>query len=126
VFLIPTYLTRSPIHGLGVFTPVQIPAGTVIWKLDPEFDWQLTEADLEQFPEAYRDKLQSYLYLDESGFYILCGDNARYMNHSDNPNCDDTGSHVTVTAREIAADEELTCDYRSFDIGSRQDGLNLP
>lgn len=55
---------------------------------------------------------------------VLCGDNARFMNHSFEPNCDDrTG--VTFALRDILAGEELTCDYRVFDLESANDGLAL-
>jgi hypothetical protein len=59
VFRVPTDLSRSSIHGTGVFTPVFIPAGTVIWSLEPEVDWTLTEEDIERFPAAYREKIRS-------------------------------------------------------------------
>ena len=121
MFLIPTYVRRSPIHGLGVFAASLIPAGTLIWSLDPEADWVLTEDDIERFPEMYREKLRSYCYLDESGRYILCGYTARYMNHSDHPNCDDECGTTTYAARDIQPDEELTCDYRAFDVASRDE-----
>jgi hypothetical protein len=121
VFRIPTYLGRSSIHGVGVFTSVFIPAGTVIWNRDADVDWAFTGEELECFPEAYKEKLRSWCYLDESGVYILCGDNARYMNHSEEPNCDDWTSYSTRAARDIEPGEELTCDYRAFDIASRDD-----
>ncbi len=38
------------------------------------------------------------------------------MNHSDEPNCDDPDGPRTVTNRDIEPGEELTCDYRSFDV----------
>jgi len=44
------------------------------------------------------------------------------MNHADAPNCDDSGDTFTVARRDIAAGEELTCDYRSFDEESRDGG----
>ena len=44
------------------------------------------------------------------------------MNHSFQPNCDDRGPD-TVAAHDIEAGEELTCDYRSFDMKSKEDGL---
>ena len=54
-----------------------------------------------------------YAYLDESGDYVLCGDNGKFMNHSFDPNCDDQEGPCTM--RDIAEGEELTCDYRLFD-----------
>lgn len=122
MFRIPTYVGRSEIHGFGVFTPDPIDAGTTIWDFTPGIDWEMTPEELEAFPEPYRSRLLTYSYKDERGIYVLCGDNARYMNHSDTPNCDD-GGPVTVAARHIEAGEELTCDYRLFDVPSREAGL---
>lgn len=119
MFQVPTYLGRSSVHGVGVFTPVPIPKGTVIWTFDPEVDWILTDQDFERFPEAYREKVRSYCYLDEPGRWVLCGDNARFMNHSDEPNCDDWSGPSTFALRDIRPHEELTCDYRAFDMASR-------
>ncbi|HYE96390.1 MAG TPA: SET domain-containing protein [Rubricoccaceae bacterium] len=118
MFLIPTYLAPSPIHGTGVFTPVPIKAGTILWRLDPSTDWEIPPEDFARFPEPYQSRLRAYAYQNFEGVYILCGDNARYMNHADDPNCDDSGQVITVARRDIAAGEELTCDYRLFDAES--------
>ena len=115
MFLIPTYIARSPIHGAGVFTPVDIPTGTRVWEFAPEVDWKLSPEELAAVPERLRRRLETYCYLNEEGLYVLCGDNARFMNHADAPNCDDSGGPFTVACRPIRATEELTCDYRVFD-----------
>jgi uncharacterized protein len=112
---VATYLRNSRIHGVGVFAADFIPAGTVIWDFTPGVDWRLAPRELEAFPEPFQTHLRRYAYLDESGDYILCGDNARFMNHSPLPNCDDRGS-VTTASRDIQPGEELTCDYRTFDL----------
>ena len=44
----------------------------------------------------------------------LCGDHAKHMNHSDDPNLLDL--ETNVAARDIAAGEELTCNYYIFDL----------
>lgn len=114
MFLVPTYLAQSRIHGLGVFTPVAIPAGTVVWDLNPEIDWAISPEALAQFPEPFRTRIRHYCYLNVDGVYMFCGDNGKFMNHENAPNCfeDDTR---TIAARDIAAGEELTCDYRAFE-----------
>lgn len=115
MFLVPTCLGRSSIHGFGVFSYRAIREGTVLWTFDPSIDWRIQPSELAAFPEPYRSRLHSYSYADPDGSYVLCGDNARYMNHSDDPNCDDSGPTFTIARRRIRAGEELTCDYRSFD-----------
>ncbi len=113
MFLVPTYVSASRILGRGVFTPLPIPAHTVIWDLDPEIDWQIKPEELAQFPEPYRSRFLHYGYLNVDGLHVFCGDNGKFMNHEATPNCYESGTQ-TITARDIAAGEELTCDYRAF------------
>lgn len=113
MFLVPTYVARSRIHGLGVFTPVRIPANTVVGDLHPDIDWEIRPEELAQFPEPYRSRLRHYSYLNVDGVYVFCSDNGKYMNHEDAPNCREEDTR-TIARRDIEAGEELTCDYRSF------------
>lgn len=122
---VPTYVGPSPIAGVGLFSASRLPAGHVIWEYTEGVDWRIAPDELERFPEPYRSRLHHYLYLDESGIYVLCGDNAKFMNHSDEPNCDDPEGAYTVTNRLIRVGEELTCDYRSFDAEARTLGLSF-
>lgn len=114
----PTYLAASPIHGIGVYVAHPVAAGTVLWEFDPPVDWEIPPEEMASIPEPYQTRLRHFSYLDVSGVYVLCGDHARFMNHAADPNCDDTG-RSTVAARDIESGEELTCDYRSFDMESR-------
>lgn len=123
MFLIPTVVQPSPVAGFGVFTESAVPAGTLIWEFTEGVDLSLEPRLIEAVPEPLRAKLKQYCYVEPSGRYILCGDNARFMNHSFDPNCDDSLENGTVTRRDIEAGEELTCDYRQFDVPSREDGL---
>jgi SET domain-containing protein len=122
MFRVPTYVSRSSIHGFGVFAAARIPRGTTIWEFDPAADWALTEAEMAVFPAKLREQMEAWTYVSEEGLYILCSDAAKFMNHSFQPNCDDRGKN-TVAARDIEAGEELTCDYRSFDMKSKENGL---
>jgi len=125
MLLVPTYLAESRIHGIGVFTPNPLPAGTCIWRFDPRVDWKLTAEELASFPEPFQSRFRSWSYLNGDGRYVLCGDNARFMNHADVPNCDDPEGLLTVTNRVIAAGEELTSDYRTFDQETQVRGLDF-
>lgn len=125
MLLIPTYVAPSRIAGVGLYSATDLAAGTVIWEYTPGVDWQIPPHELDDFPEPYRSWLRHYLYLDESGVYVLCGDNAKFMNHADDPNCDDSGDTYTVTRRPVATGEELTCDYRLFDQEANRDGVSV-
>lgn len=123
MFLIPTYVAPSPIAGVGVFTSEPIPAGTIVWEFTEGVDLRLDPAVIAAIPDPLGAMLRRYCYQEEDGTLVLCGDNARFMNHSFEPNCDDDGGPHTVTNRDIQAGEELTCDYRLFDRESAEDGL---
>ena len=122
---VPTYVAPSPIAGVGLFAAVDLPPHQVIWEFHDGVDWRISPSELILFPEPFQSRLRHYLYQEDSGLYVLCGDNAKYMNHSDEPNCDDTGEDQTITNRPIAAGEELTCDYREIDLESRTFGLSF-
>ena len=121
MFLVPTVLRPSPIHGVGVCAAEPVAAGTRLWEFTDGVDWRIEPEDLAAFPEPYQTRLRAWCYLDREGRYVLCGDTAKFMNHSDDPNCEETPLH-TIAACDIAAGEELTCDYRTFDVESQRKG----
>jgi SET domain-containing protein len=122
---VPTYVANSSIAGVGLFAATDLPADTVIWEYAEGVDWKIAPSELILFPEPFQSRLRHYLYQEDSGVYVLCGDNAKYMNHSEQPNCDDAGGEYTVTTRAIRAGEELTCDYRLFDLESKNLGVTF-
>lgn len=125
VLQIPTYVAPSRISGMGLFAATELEPGTIIWEFTPSVDWRIQPDELKSFPEPYRSRLRHYLYRDDSGAFVLCGDNAKFMNHEDDPNCDDSDQFHTVTRRWIAAGEELTCDYRQFDLDAKTEGVEF-
>ena len=123
MFRVPTYVSRSRIHGFGVFAAKDIAKGTTVWEFDEGADWALSEDEMAAFPEKLRAQMEAWTYQTDEGPYVLCSDGAKFMNHSFEPNCDDHGNWLTVAARDIEAGEELTCDYREFDVKSKANGL---
>jgi SET domain-containing protein len=110
---------RSSIHGLGVCAIEPIPKGAEVWRFTPRGDLDVDPALVEAQPEPLRERLLNYDYVDPRlGRYILCGDDARFLN-SDMPNLrpdftlDRYG--IDIAARDIAAGEELTVDYESVE-----------
>lgn len=119
MLLVKTYLAPSSIHGVGLFAGQNIPKGTVIWRLDRTIDLILTDREIAALAPPSREQIRKYTYQDRFlGEFVLCGDDARFFNHDDSPNCldipDEQGG-TTVAARDILEGEELTSDYASFD-----------
>lgn len=110
----------SPIHGRGLFAREPIAAGTLIWKLEPAFDVVMTRRQVDALSPAAGEQVRPFIYVDlATGLYVLCSDDARYMNHSDAPNTRTEGS-CTWALVDIAPGTELTADYAQFDAPSRQ------
>jgi hypothetical protein len=113
---IKTYLAPSSIHGIGLFAAEEIPAETLIWKMIPPFDLAFTPDDLKNLPPPSLEAIRRYSYFDmHLKLHVLCGDDARFMNHSDDANTYETRD-LSIAKREIAKDEEITSDYRQFDL----------
>ncbi len=114
MLLIPTYLSESKIPGagLGVFCREFVPTKTVIWRFHHGFDYIV-----EDLPEnvVLKNFVQKYGYLPVTGErgWVMCADDARFFNHSDNPTCLDVGDSTTARF-DLAPGTELTSDYRSF------------
>lgn len=117
MLLIPHFVARSPLHGYGCFTAVPIQRGAALWEFNPEVDRRFTPAERDQSPPAVQKELDHFGYMD-GGLIVMCGDGARWFNHSDTPNCAESADRQrTLAARDIAAGEELTSNYRDFDEG---------
>ena len=114
MMLVPTYLDRSPIHGVGIFARDVIPKGTRVWEFTPGFDQVFSDAELAALQPVQRDAVLFYCFIEPGlAGTVLCCDNARHFNFADDPNCG-SADHVlhgyvsTCALRDIAAGEELT------------------
>src|SRR5262249_51218083 len=101
--------------------------GTEVWRFTPGFDLDLDPSSLDLQPQHFRERLMSYGYIDPRlNRYILCCDDARFINHSDAPNVrpdytlDRYG--VDIAIRDIAAGEEITVDYRAIESHGPKEG----
>lgn len=118
MLLVRTYLSPSPIHGIGVFASDPIKKDQPVWRFVPGFDQLLPPSYVHagdiRWIETYTDTCTV------TGMLMLCADNMRLMNHSCTPNICISKPlfHVGMTniaIRNITAGEELTCDYRDVD-----------
>ncbi len=129
MLLVKTKLGPSKIHGIGLFFVFFISKGTVIWKFVPGFDLKFTRQEVDAFPQITQDFIHFYDYVSyNTGYYILCVDNARFTNHSKNPNMIDNdvlgvvventdGEGASIALRDINLGEELTYDCEKEDAG---------
>lgn len=119
MLLVDTELKVSAIHGLGCFTREPIRAGQRIWQHDDRIDVRIPQGEIAAMPTAIQRHLEIYTYpeiIDGVVYWVLSADNAKHMNHSDTPNTHSPDMVHYAALRDIAAGEELTCDYREFDV----------
>ena len=96
--------------GYGIVALKPIPRGTITWAND-KLDRKFTPQEVRSMDPLYQQVLDKYTYRNAEGNYILCWDNARFVNHSSNSNCMTTAYEFEIAIRDIAAGEELTDDY---------------
>lgn len=112
MLLVRTYLDRSKIHGVGVFAAEEIDAESLVWEFHPIIDRLISVAEFEMLPLVAKEMVRRHAeFVTAGNFFVLSGDNDRYMNHSENPNIREAGRRM-YSNRRIRTNEEMTCDYR--------------
>ena len=120
MLLVKTRLSPSAISGIGLHADEFIPKGTIIWEFTPGIDLKFT-GEQYKLLEKFRnfEALDRYLYKSLiSGCFILCADDGRFINHSNQPNTIDTPEReegLTIALKDIQRGEEITSNYASFD-----------
>lgn len=121
MLLVPTLLKNSNIHGLGVFSGVNIQKDKMVWKHSVgivQIDFSLEEMKSIATIPKLSSLFKRYCYLENNMWYFDL-DNGKFMNHSDEPNLylvyDEDGKGYYYAKKDIYENEELTCDYREFD-----------
>ena len=112
---LPFEIRPSPMQGLGAFATRPIPAGMRLIEYAGE---RLTprEAD-ERYPDVDGERHHTFLFAIDDDVVIdaaVNGNEARFINHSCDPNCDaviEDGRIWIETIRDIEPGEELAYDY---------------
>lgn len=119
---VKTSVKPSSIEGLGLFAEEKILKGTSIWIFNPRFDIFFDPKEVEKMDPVQRDFMKRYAYLSHTtGKYVLCADDARFMNHSTTQNNLDItafpGEPETrgIAKRDIEIGEEILVNYREID-----------
>ena len=112
---LPFEIRTSPIQGLGAFATRRIPAGVRLIEYAGE---RLTpdQADA-RYPDVLGERHHTYLFAIDDDVVIdaaVDGNDARFINHSCDPNCDAVIDDARIwieTIRDIETGEELAYDY---------------
>ncbi len=115
----------NPQKGFGIVATKLIPKGTITWAFD-DLDQIFSAARFERMDARYREILDKYSYRDHNGSYILCWDNARFVNHSFHSSCVTTAYDFELAVRDIHPGEELTDDYGYLNVDAPFDCLPEP
>jgi len=113
MMLIDTYLDKSKIHGVGVFSNQNVKKGERIKEVRPEFEIEFNSENLPKMPLSLAKFIDTHSYERALGSNILVVgiDNEKYLNHSKDPSVDDDG----IALKDIKIGDEITIDYEDFD-----------
>jgi hypothetical protein len=100
--------------GLGVFAGRLIPAGTVVW-VEDSLDTRIPVATVRALGGPMREAVYRAAYRPHgAGYYLLCWDGAKYVNHACEPNCLSVMPGLEIAVRDIAPGEQLGNHYAFF------------
>ena len=112
---LPFEIRTSPMQGLGAFAITPIAAGTRLIEYAGE---RLTPAEADaRYPDVAGERHHTFLFAIDDDIVIdaaVNGNEARFINHACDPNCDAVieGQRIWIDAiRDIRIGEELAYDY---------------
>ena len=124
---LPFEIRPSPIQGLGAFATRRIARGTRLIeyagaRLTPQ------EAD-DRYPDLPGERHHTFLFAIDDDVVVdaaVNGNQARFINHSCDPNCDAVieDKRIWIVAiRDVAPGEELAYDY-AYELEERHTAAN--
>ncbi len=117
MFFKQVQLKQSPIHGVGLFAAEHIANGEVVWIPSRPLNWEYTQGQFLSLPPQDREVVRHYGYSHKNkGVWCFSAEDARYINHSENPNVVRNDKEGVTTLRRIEKGEEILQDYRDFEI----------
>ena len=112
----PFEIRPSPIQGVGAFATRRIPKGTRLIEYAGE---RITQAESDRrYPDQPEERHHTFLFAIDDDVVIdaaVNGNDARFINHSCDPNCDAIVDDKRIwieTIRDVAPGEELAYDYK--------------
>jgi SET domain-containing protein len=111
----PFRIGPSPIQGSGAFATSRISRGTRLIEYTGQ---RLTPKEADQrYPDDETNRHHTYLFAIDDDVVVdaaVDGNEARFINHSCDPNCDAVidDKHIWIeTIRDVEPGEELSYDY---------------
>jgi SET domain-containing protein len=106
--LVKTYLDKDNFGGIGLFAGEFIAKDTLIWELQEDFDKVINKEDFVNLsiPMVQKKFFLRYAY-EMNGKMVLCNDDARFANHSNEANTFDK----QFANKDIQKGEEIFCNY---------------
>lgn len=111
---VKTKLKEIEGKGIGLIADQEIDKGQSVWVFNPVIDIKVHKKDIPkdaiEFFNTYAvDRGEKYVYLNT--------DNARFTNHSKNPNTKSLGPFKdNIALKDIHIGEEITIDYDEIDV----------
>jgi len=118
---IPVYVGHSKIHGQGVFARERVRAGTVVWQFHPSLEQKIDKVVLNYSEPTVGRFVMERGYLNPSDQWILCIDEAQFLNFAQPANTKlggkQDGEYLLLAVTDIEPGQEITvppesdCDY---------------
>jgi len=110
---VKTSLKEFKGKGIGLVAEEFIKKGRVVWTFNPIVDILLKKKDV---PKGMEEFYETYAVKRSKDRLFLNTDNARFINHSKNPNTKSLGAEKeNIAVREIKPGEEITINYEQIE-----------
>lgn len=114
MLLVKTTTGTSATHGIGLFADQDIAKGDFVWAFGYP-DVRIAKTDVDAMPKVNSDFIWHHCYINPNNpdRLVLCSDNARFLNFTDDANLrlsalTDDGEQRLFASRDIERGEELT------------------
>ncbi|MHA2401048.1 MAG: SET domain-containing protein [Promethearchaeota archaeon] len=117
---------QSKIHGLGLFAKKLIPKKTIFWHARPQDILIMTREQFFTIDASHKSELvDEYIkfiliysyYEKDTDTLILCLDDTKFINHSNNANSGtsmEEHGFCAIADKDIQPGEEITEDYSTY------------
>ena len=114
MLVVKTKLKEFECKGIGLVALEHIKKWQKVWVYNPVIDLLMNKRSIPKEAESFYEE---YAVEYEKNRILLSMDNARFINHSKNPNTKSLGyNKPNLATRDINIGEEITIDYATIDV----------